>query len=93
MAALIGNPIAQGERVVVVRVVTIEHGIVILKVPEGIIHCATVATLLNMTACVYVALRFNYVTVDKLLLRETKKFSVSNKVGTLEGTNCGKGPA
>ena len=32
-------------------------------------------------------------TVDELLLREGNKFSRFYKVGTLEDSNCGKGPA
>ena len=76
-----------------VRIVALEHGKVVFKVQEGIRHCATVATILLMTALGNITLSFGSVAINKLLLREGFKFTGSNKVGTFEGANGGKGPA
>ena len=59
--------------------------ITLFKVFKGIVHVATVAS--------FESRRLWVTTVDELLLREGNKFSRFYKVGTLEGSNCGKGPA
>ena len=61
---------------------------IIQKVKVGLQHIATVATLIGCVRVMDII-----IAVDKLLLRERMKLSELCKVGTLEDSNSGKGPA
>ena len=65
--------------------------LVVNEVIEGICHIATVATLI-VTIRIIITVGYS-IAIYELLFREGLELSVFDKVGTLEGTNCGEGPA
>ena len=63
----------------------------VLKVIDGKPHIATVATLI-VTIRIIITVGYS-IAIYELLFRKGMELSVFDKVGTLEGTNCGEGPA
>ena len=75
-----------------VRVVALEHGIIVFEVMQGSIHIATFAAIIATKTTPNI-FAFLSVAVNELLLREWFEFFVLDKVGSLESSYGWEGPA